>query len=181
LSTLILHPLDVLRTQRATDGVFATKSSFISYRLGLKDLYRSGGIGALYTGWRAAIIGMAPLAGICWSIYEYIKHNWQCESFAAYVMAGAVAAWGGQVVTYPLNIVRRRASLVVEQGIHAPGPGGVISSACRIASKEGFSGLYGRMPMGWVFGTMTISLSFAVNDSLKSSLMQFREALYDEK
>ena len=175
--TLLLHPLDVMRTRSAAQ--INKGRPFPSYWIGLKETVAQGGWKSLFMGWRAAIIGIAPMAGIAFAFYEFVKVQYNCDTFASQLVAGAAAGGCAQVCTYPLNVVRRRAQVVMEGELH--GSKGVIDSLWRIASKEGFyGGLYTRMPLGWVFGTATVGLSFAINDFLKGHAISFRNTVYRE-
>jgi solute carrier family 25 protein 42 len=177
LATVLTHPIDVLRVRNAAN---MTGQKYPSYLIGLRETINVEGCSSLWVGIKPAVLGIAPMAGFGFALYEWGKTRYQLQTFGSQLGAGMAAGCTAMLLTYPLNIVRRRAQAEVLEGtLGGHRPTGVLESIYRIASREGFyGGLYSRMPMGWVFGSTTIGLSFALNDCFKRLAKERRSTLY---
>jgi hypothetical protein len=95
-------------------------------------------------------------------------------------MAIAVGAgFVGQAVTYPLNVVRRRALL------NDALEGSVLESLRtmvrdRSRDETVVRALYRRVPLGWAFSTATIASSFVLNDALRERCVVWRHSMSNE-
>ncbi|ORC93161.1 putative mitochondrial carrier protein [Trypanosoma theileri] len=155
LATAIVYPLDLVRTKAATNTLPLYSQS---YYWVLRDMAKEKGVRSLWKGCPLAIMGIGPFAGIGFATYEYIKEKYHCDSFTERLFAGMFAGLAGQVVTYPLNVAKRRRQ--VEQIVYSK-----LGDLKNIFMKPGFyASLYRRMPFGWSIGAMTFGVSFAVND-----------------
>ena len=178
LATVLLHPLDVFRTRNTVTGFGG--SPVVSYRLCMINSYNKHGIRGLFIGIKPALFGIAPMAGFSWAFYELLKRNEKFEpKFTNFLVAGSIAGLGGQILTYPLNIIRRRATLsklsntMPDTQVQNKR---LLGSVRYLFNQHGlFHGLYRRMPLGWVFSTASISLSFALNDTLRCHIVPIRE------
>jgi len=171
IATTLLYPLDLMHTRNAA----SPNRLFDSYYNGMRHIVRSRGILALWEGAGTSIVGIGPMAGIGFAVYEDFKVRFECDTFGRRLVAGAAAGAIAQMMTYPLNIVRRRAQ--VESVIHE----GVVRSVKNLYMTKGFvTGLYQRMPFGWTFGAMTVGISFSINDlcrdNIKKAKREIREA-----
>ena len=107
----LTYPLDLVRATMATPG-----SSHTSMVGAMRTIVEQRGVGALYNGIGATVVGVAPYAGLKFGVYEALKgalsnvagvdesqlKPWQRVS------AGAVAGLIAQTAVYPLDVVRRR-------------------------------------------------------------------------
>ena len=183
IATVLLHPFDLLRVRNATH---AEGPRYLSHRSGLLQMVAQGGMRSLFEGVGPSLLGIAPMAGTAFAVYESLKH-WYADKDTRAVAAltsgddvglaiakargplpfwklwvmGCVAGCIAGTASYPLNIVRRKA--MVEQVVL----GGVIANLRDMYTSKGFyAGLYGRLPLGWVMGMMTVGFSFSINDQL---------------
>lgn len=107
----LTYPLDMVRASMATPS-----STHTSMAGAMQSIVQTRGVGALYSGISATMVGVAPYAGLKFSAYEGLKgvlgsvagvqeselKPWQR------VWAGAVAGLIAQTAVYPLDVVRRR-------------------------------------------------------------------------
>ncbi|XP_048228046.1 mitochondrial carrier protein CoAc1 isoform X2 [Ricinus communis] len=122
-AVLCTYPLDLARTKLAyqvldTTGNFRSGMKSIGARPaygGLKDVitnvYREGGVRALYRGVGPTLTGILPYAGLKFYVYEELKRHVPEEQQKSIVMrlsCGALAGLLGQTFTYPLDVVRRQ-------------------------------------------------------------------------
>lgn len=164
LATVCLHPLDLLRTRNAA---FTGDRRYASYKSALADLYR-GGAAAMFEGVKPSILGIAPTAGLGFALYFHIRDSYECDTFMKRLAAGAFAGVVAQTATYPLNVIRRRAQ--VDHAVDTS-----ILRSLTSSSSGLYSGLYHRMPLGWVLGATTVGLSFAINDTCIEGLLAFKQ------
>ncbi|RTL24002.1 MAG: hypothetical protein EKK49_21970, partial [Rhodocyclaceae bacterium] len=105
-----------------------------------------------------SIIGVAPTAGIGFSLYHGGCAYFRAESFIPQLFIGTTAGAVAQLLTYPLNVARRTVQI---EEVEA----GILRNLSQIYKVNGlFSGLYRRMPLAWILSPTTVGLSFAVND-----------------
>jgi solute carrier family 25 protein 42 len=167
-ATVIVYPLDLMRTRNAT----ATSPQYSSYYNGMRSMLRSGGIRALYEGLLPSLVGTASMGGIGFATYGFLKDWLQIESFVELLAAGAAAGVAAQVVTYPLNVLKRQAQ--VENAIYD----GFVRSMRTMYRRHGlYSACYQRMPYGWAMGALTVGVSFAVYDVCKESVIRAKKEL----
>jgi solute carrier family 25 protein 42 len=107
----LTYPLDLVRASMATPS-----STHTSMAGAMRSIVEQRGVGALYNGIGATVVGVAPYAGLKFGVYEALKgalsnvagvdesqlKPWQRVS------AGAVAGLIAQTAVYPLDVVRRR-------------------------------------------------------------------------
>jgi solute carrier family 25 protein 42 len=105
------YPLDLVRAAMATPN-----SRYPSMFGALRTIARERGVGALYAGFSATLLGVAPYAGLKFGAYEALKgaiggcFGLQDDELRAWqrVSAGALAGLLAQTAVYPLDVVRRR-------------------------------------------------------------------------
>jgi len=107
----LTYPLDLVRAAMAKPS-----SVYTSMFHALRSISAERGVGALYSGISATVLGVAPYAGLKFASYEALKgvvgaslgldesqlRPWQRVS------AGALAGLLAQTAVYPLDVVRRR-------------------------------------------------------------------------
>ena len=71
-----------------------------------------------------------------------------------------------QSITYPLDVVRRRVQVLGKTGMSTR------EAIINIARTEGVRGLYKGLTMNWVKGPLSVAVSFAVNDAIKSRISE---------
>ncbi len=162
VSTFVLHPLDLMRYRQA----ISENVKYMSYYLGMKEMVRSGGWRSLWAGAGASILGVFPMAGIGFAVYEDFKTRFAPESFAHRLALGAAAGCLAQAATYPLNVARRQRQQ--EMSIN------VIEAVRQAVASRGYAALYQRMPFGRTLGAVTVGISFSVFDATCDVVYQAR-------
>jgi solute carrier family 25, member 42 len=168
IATGLLYPLDMMHTRTAASPV----KLYDSYYLGMREVFRTRGLFALWEGAGASIVGIGPMAGLGFALYEDFKKRFECDGPVKRLVAGAAAGAIAQAVTYPFNVVRRRAQVdtIIQEGF--------VRSMKNIYNSQGFySGLYQRMPFGWTMGAMTVGISFSINDFCKDSIVRAKKEI----
>ncbi|PSN58234.1 hypothetical protein C0J52_00152 [Blattella germanica] len=81
---------------------------------GFKTMYKNGGVvGGLFKGYTPNIFGVIPYAGIELGVYETMKELFEVQpsgerSTIELLICGAVASFTGQIVVYPLGLVKTK-------------------------------------------------------------------------
>ena len=136
------------------------------------------GVGGLYKGLGASLIGIVPFVGINLSLFETLKGHFQPDAsdprFDAYNFGlGAISSVSSVSATYPFELVRRKLQLSGYKDTQRyAGPVDCVRSIVR---KRGLAGFYrGFVPcVARVIPAMSISM--LVNERLKSSLRALME------
>jgi len=188
LSTLLVHPLDVVRVRLQSKRTGPANCSCTNPR-SVQDgrqtnrynrpQYR-GAIDAFRTivrteGWRTLYQGLSPnLAGatLSWGLYffwyDIIKH-WQQRQPSQltsidYMVAAAEAGALTSLVTNPIWLVKTR--MAMQLAGHPDAYNGLIDGLRRVYASEGVRGLYkGFVPS--LFSTLHGSLQFLAYENLK--------------
>eukprot|EP00899_Mesostigma_viride_P003093 jgi/Mesvir1/12785/Mv22838-RA.1 len=120
-SALATYPLDLIRGKLAVQppaGVLAAGNAppqYAGIRAGLHHVIREGGVRACFRGLGPTLVGVMPLVGIHYTVFETLKPLLPRQNngsgmategalFSAALMASATA----QLATYPLDVCRRR-------------------------------------------------------------------------
>jgi solute carrier family 25 protein 42 len=178
-ATTMTYPLDMLRARFAATGP-AAKGPLAD----LASLVRSRGVLSLYSGLSPTLIGIIPYGGISFATFETLKamHIKQAikraESIGEEISStatlpvsvrlfyGGTAGLLAQSITYPLDVVRRRVQVLGKTGMSTR------EAIINIARTEGVRGLYKGLTMNWVKGPLSVAVSFAVNDAIKSRISE---------
>lgn len=110
LSSTITYPLDTLKTRL----VLRSTSQYRGLLHTAKSIYHDGGIRVFYRGVVPNALGVIPYAGIELALYESLKNKWKQQHAVlepnVAVLLGCVfmSSSVGQIVTYPLALVRTK-------------------------------------------------------------------------
>lgn len=186
-AVLCTYPLDLVRTKLAYQvtrpGQFAVpmrSSNMQPAYNGIKDVfkevYKEGGVRALYRGVGPTLVGILPYAGLKFYIYEELKTRVP-EDYRKSVMlrlsCGALAGLFGQTLTYPLDVVRRQ--MQVQGGrqlsqIGAPRISGTMQGLTAILREQGWRQLFAGLSLNYVKVVPSVAIGFTAYDSMKSLL-----------
>lgn len=176
-ATTMTYPLDMLRARFAANAK-ATVSDVAA-------LIRQRGFLGLYSGLSPTLIGIVPYGGISFATFETLKSmhlksernraqkNGEQPPTAATLPVTVRLFYGGmagllaQSITYPLDVVRRRVQVLGQSGVSTR------QALIDIARTEGLRGLYKGLTMNWAKGPLSVAVSFAVNDWIKSRIAQW--------
>jgi len=145
------YPLDLVRAAMAKPN-----SRYPSMLSALHMIARERGVGALYAGISATLLGVAPYAGLKFGAYEALKatiggcFELREDELRAWqrVAAGALAGLLAQTAVYPLDVVRRRMQTHEGSGAAYRSP---LHALRTIAREEGVRrGLYRGLTLNYL-------------------------------
>jgi solute carrier family 25 phosphate transporter 23/24/25/41 len=105
----MIYPLEITKTRLALaepgvyNGILDT----------IRKILRHEGPTALYKGWGASVLGIVPYASIDLAVFNTLKEMYMNRysddpSVSTLLVAGAVSGICGQIVSYPLALIRTR-------------------------------------------------------------------------
>ncbi|KAJ4963225.1 hypothetical protein NE237_023164 [Protea cynaroides] len=143
VSTLACHPLEVLK-----DRLTISPEAYPNISLALRNIYKEGGIGAIYSGMSPTLIGMLPYSTSYYFLYETLKKSY-CQAKrktslnrAEMVLIGAFSGFTASTISFPLEVARKRLMVGALQGKCPPNMAAALSE---VIQEEGLKGLY----RGW--------------------------------
>lgn len=187
-ATTFTYPMDMLRARMALgmssmSDVSAGGEVNLTYTSTAREIVRNEGIAGLFRGISPTMMGIIPHAGMGFMVFETLKPWIQTEflclsserelPLAWRLMAGGVAGFVSQSVSYPLHVVRRR--MQVQKHYSGRAHGLVYTSVrdalLKILRTEGLvRGLYKGGSLTLVKGPLTAASGFTANDLLKHVL-----------
>lgn len=192
ISTLLLHPLDLLKIRFAVDD--GTKSSGRKYT-GVKNAFssiiRSEGMTGLYRGVTPNTVGAGSAWGFYFLFYNTIKTEKQkgdsqkqltpTDHLVAATQAGILTLG----LTNPIWVVKTRLCLQYEfqgskTGDTSRHYSGMMDAFRKIIKYEGFLGLYKGFTPG-LFGVSHGAVQFMAYEELKTSYNKYRRKPIDAK
>lgn len=108
-SQSMIYPLEIIKTRLA----LAPKGTYSGILGCGKTIMADEGIMALYKGWGASVLGIIPYASIDMAVFNTLRDNY-VKMYAhepttiTLLCAGAFSGVCGQLVAYPLALVRTR-------------------------------------------------------------------------
>lgn len=123
ISTLLLHPLDVVRTRfMSQDSTPERRHSGRTYRRvweAVRTMYRLEGVSALYRGWHVSLVGSVCAWGVYMWFYKTfstaLTHQGESDSFlrgdAAPFIASVMASVSSAVMCNPIWLMKTRLEL----------------------------------------------------------------------
>lgn len=160
-ATLVLHPLDLLKTRFQATTTNENRAKFAVARE-LSRIYRAGGIKGLYRGFSANFTGSTLSWGLYFLLYRWIQHQWESPLVGwQYFISAGSAGMLTVLATNPIWLAKTR--------LCQPGPQiytGLIDCLRRTVKAEGVSGLYRGLIPGLI-GTSHGAVQFLTYESLK--------------
>jgi solute carrier family 25 folate transporter 32 len=192
VSTLLLHPLDLLKIRFAVDdGQAKDRPKYIGLRHGFSTVLRHEGFKGLYKGVIPNVTGAATAWGFYFLFYNTIKTNRQGGnpklqlSPGSHLMAASVAGVVTLALTNPIWVVKTRLCLQYgRDSTTATDPSktykGMLDAFRKISATEGLRGLYkGFVPGIW--GVSHGAIQFMAYEELKSSYHHYKKQPIDSK
>ncbi|KAJ5173975.1 uncharacterized protein N7500_001906 [Penicillium coprophilum] len=181
VSTLSLHPLDMIKTRLQGKLQYSISSNWVdrsssrfggSLRIIRKIFYNEGGYAAFYRGLSPNLIGNSTSWGLYFLCYSSLKdtirkHREQRKQILTssdYLLASGSAGVITSVLTNPIWVIKTR---MLSTGSQAPGAySSFASGAKQIYQGEGIRGFYrGLVPA--LFGVSHGALQFMAYEQLK--------------
>jgi len=172
-STLV-YPIDLCKTILAVQTQTNSKYKGIFGTIYL--VFKEQGFFALYKGWGASLIGIAPYASLKLTFFQILRNFFYGKHFdkrkigsSMNLAFGAVAGCLAVTVTYPTDFLRRRMQVrIFETSNHGHSEkikfGDLVTS---IVKKEGFMVLYTGLGATYLKVMPSTALAFAINEKLK--------------
>uniref|UniRef100_A0A0K0E0C5 Mitochondrial carrier protein n=1 Tax=Strongyloides stercoralis TaxID=6248 RepID=A0A0K0E0C5_STRER len=166
-STLICHPLDLLKIRFAANDCRGNRPQYGSYYNAIKKIYKSGGVRMFYQGITPSLVG----ASTAWGLYfhfchritdkcEHLKINKEIKNF---IIAG-VSGVAVQCFTNCFWVAKTRLCLQYETEKRQYK--GLIDCLYKILKTEGIYGWYKGFVPG-MFGTLHGSIQWMVYNFMK--------------
>lgn len=194
VSTLILHPLDLLKIRFAVDdGKDVYKPKYSGLRNAVVSIFRTEGLGGLYRGVLPNTVG----AGSAWGFYFLFYHNIKSDmqnynsqnqlSQLSTMLAASQAGILTLIITNPIGVVKTRLCLQYEstQAVKAAADSstkykGMTDAFVKICKYEGVRGLYKGFVPG-MFGVSHGAVQFVAYEELKSNYNIYNKRPIDTK
>lgn len=163
LATIAVHPLETVRTRLVVGGGRGGALACAA------DIIRQEGAGALFRGLDASIVGIVPYAAIRLATYDGLKQAYKNAtkhehlSPHAALLFGAAAGVVSAVVTFPLEVVRRR---MMAGGAH----GNLGAALVGIMRQEGPGALFNGVWLTVLKQAPQYALGFASYEQAKRAL-----------
>ncbi|XP_057957845.1 mitochondrial carrier protein CoAc1 isoform X11 [Malania oleifera] len=186
-AVLCTYPLDLARAKLAYQivdtrgsfknrmGNFQAQSAYNGINDVIKNVYKEGGVRALYRGVGPTLIGILPYAGLKFYIYEELKSHFSEEHQKSIVMrlsCGALAGLFGQTFTYPLDVVRRQMQV---ENLMPSTQGNVryrntIDGLVTIVRNHGWRQLFAGLSINYIKIVPSVAIGFTAYDTMKGWL-----------
>lgn len=142
-------------------------------------IHANEGISSFYRGYTPNILGIVPYAGIDLAVYETLKRKYlkqhesddERPSFLVLCGCGTVSSSLGQLMSYPLALVRTRlqAQVVSNNAIHQQNH--TMSGIFRhIIKTEGITGLYRGITPNFIKVLPAVSISYVTYEYTSQAL-----------
>jgi solute carrier family 25 folate transporter 32 len=191
VSTLILHPLDLLKIRFAVDdGKGANRPQYRGLGHAFYSIFKQEGATGLYKGVSPNVFGAGAAWGSYFLFYNTIKTEMQGGDTkkqltpSLHMLAAAEAGLFTLVLTNPIWVVKTR--LCLQYGMTTAPPGttiykGFIDALWKIRAEEGWKGLYkGFVPGIW--GVSHGAIQFMAYEELKNLYnIQYKNQPVDTK
>lgn len=106
---MMVYPLELARTRMAMQGKMSkfNLSEIVKY-----TIQKEGGISAFYKGGLASVLGVIVYKGVGFTMYEAFKgmnsEKLKKSLIFLHFSSGALAAFCGQLLSYPIEVTKRR-------------------------------------------------------------------------
>jgi len=168
VAQLVVYPLEIIKTRLA----LSTTGEFRGVRDVVRGLVTDSkwGMFGVYRGITPSLLGIVPYAGIDLMIYNSLKEQWMAKNrdknnrpdVVTLLSFGAFSSTCGQVVAFPLQVVRTK--LQADKYI-PPAYNGMVDCFAKTLKEEGFKGLYRGLGPNFLKTIPAISISYAVYET----------------
>jgi len=170
VSTLVCHPLDLLRTRYAANEGHHLRPQYNNYLDACRKIIKAEGIRGIYQGLTPNLIA-SPLS---WGLYFHIYHKIhpyfanttdpKRQFFLPNFLVGCITGGTVMVITSPLWVTKTRLCLQYENSVKQYD--GMVDCLRKIYKLEGLRGLYRGFLPG-LLGTVNGSIQFACYNFMK--------------
>lgn len=169
----LIYPFEVAKTRITLGGEYHNLVHCMSATVSKE------GPRALYRGMLASLIGIVPYSGVDLTVFSLLKEAYERRfptrepGLFTLLLCGAVSTTVGQVVSYPLQLVRTR---LQAQGM----PGrpilydGILDCIMKTLARDGVRGLYKGLAPNFMKSVPAMAISYATYELSKRGLMLWR-------
>ncbi|ESN93250.1 hypothetical protein HELRODRAFT_89164 [Helobdella robusta] len=178
ISQSLIFPLEVLKTRLVLRTSSETCRSCIQRVFSNKNnMLRN-----LFRGYVPNIIGIIPYAGIDLAIYETLKREYMSQQSDStepqtlvLLTCGVVSSSCGQIVSYPLNLIKTRFQaqlgfLIVNEKFYSEPDCSLVSTVRTIVVSDGLSGLYRGLSANLMKVAPSVAIGYVVYEHSRSFL-----------
>lgn len=186
-STLILHPLDLIKIRFAVnDGRTAAVPQYRGLGSAFTTIFRQEGFRGLYKGVTPNVWGSGSSWGLYFMFYNTIKTFIQGGNAALplgptmHMLAAAQSGALTLVLTNPIWVVKTRLCLQYGSEVKGSEYRGMVHALAQIYKEEGIRGLY----KGFVPGMLGVShgaIQFMTYEEMKNCYNEYRKLPIDTK
>ena len=140
----------------------------------LLHISRHEGLGALYKGLGASLVGIMPFSAVDLALYNTFKVELRRRqktepSTLTMLGCGALSSSLAQLATYPLALAKTRLQASGMPG-YDPGYDGLVGCLASTVRHEGVAGLYRGIVPNLLKAVPSISISYVVFENVKATL-----------
>lgn len=169
IGQMLIYPLEITKTRMA----LARTGEYTGIVDCLVKIGRHEGLRNMYRGMGASITGIIPYAGTDLTVYSLLRDAYATRypddvpGTATLLTCGALSSTTGQLVAYPLQLVRTR---LQAQGMHKRPVvyHGIVDCVRKTVAEDGFLGLYRGLLPNFLKALPAISISYAVYEKSKT-------------
>jgi len=172
VSVVVTYPLDLIRTRLSVQST--TNPQYKGIVDAWMTIVKTEGVGALFKGVTATVLGVAPYVGLNFMTYEtmkaFVKTNISPEPTTVQLLTcGGAAGAIAQTITYPCDVLRRKMQM---QGFSPDHPvyGNTANAVRTMWRHEGFRGFYKGLIPNYLKVVPAISISFVTYEYCKKFL-----------
>lgn len=193
ISTLILHPLDLIKIRFAVNDGTSKHPQYNNIRGAFSRIIQREGVRGLYKGVTANLCGSGSAWGFYFLFYNAIKVNIQKGDTRQpigplmHMLAASQAGILTLVLTNPIWVVKTRLCLqydTVAPKVAAVGGketySGMFNALAKIYQSEGMRGLYRGFVPG-IFGVSHGAIQFMAYEEMKNKFNDYRQVPLDSK
>jgi len=169
-SCIAIYPLEVAKTRLAV----ASPGTYEGLVHCLQSTVRAEGLGALYKGLGASLVGIMPFCAVDLALYNTIKSELRYRRRSepgtlTMLGCGAMSSSLAQLATYPLALAKTRLQASGMPGFSAQYDG-LIGCLVDTVQKDGLKGLYRGIVPNLLKAVPSISISYVVFENMKLTL-----------
>ncbi|KDO34933.1 hypothetical protein SPRG_00995 [Saprolegnia parasitica CBS 223.65] len=167
---LAIYPLEMAKTYLC----LAKPGDYNGIAHCLSSIVQKDGVAGLYRGLTPSLLGIVPYAGVDLALFftmkeAYINKYDHAPSVGHVLLFGAASSTCGQIVSYPLQVVRTKLQAQGMKGRHVV-YSGMRDCLVKIVQAHGIWGLYRGILPNFMKSVPAISISYAVFESVKNAL-----------
>jgi len=184
-----MHPLDTISTRLKVQGADVANHSYHGVFGTARIMIAEEGVGSLFRGVSATLIGAMPSSALYFAVYETSKHygmehmreltaasnvdnggeltEWQED--LVHLGAGVVSELGSSFIWVPFEVIKSRLQT------SSPGYTGTVSGLMHIARSEGISGLFAGYRACLLLDCTASGLQFLFYERIRRELKRRRE------